>query len=174
MAERGEPLSPISFIYEYLRHGWAHASISDGNATYDMIPSYVPTDPLFVLVHAVVEVLRYGSDARCSWFYEPATDQWMLRREDDTLHITIRREKYGFSHPSWPEEGGKVEFTTSCDLWKFAAKVRLAVSRMVPVEEQEHNYGPASVQQTVEYRALCVFVDERKESQSLRPGKRTK
>jgi hypothetical protein len=139
-----------------------------------MMPSYVPTDPLFTLVDAVVEVLRYGGDARCLWFYEPAADHWTLHREGDALQILIRGEGYGRYRPGWPEEDGKVEFAAICDLWKFAAKVRLAVSRMVPVEEPEHNYGPASVQRTHEYKALCAFLDDHKEAQHPRSGRRAK
>jgi hypothetical protein len=139
-----------------------------------MVPSYVPTDPLFALVHAVVEVVRYGGDARCAWFYEPATDQWTLHREGDMLQITIRRVVDYFWRSEWPTQGGQVQFAVICDLWKFAAKVRLAVSRMVPVEEQEHSYGPALVQQSAEYKALCTFLDEHKESQRPRSGKRAK
>ncbi len=139
-----------------------------------MTPSYVPTDPLFALMHAVVEVLRYSGDARCSWFYEPATDQWTLHRESDTLQITIRSTGDGFSRLDWPAEGGNVEFAVICDLWKFAAKVRLAVTRMVPVEEHEHNYDPSSAQRTAEYRALCACLDEHKESQRPPSGKRAK
>jgi hypothetical protein len=112
----------------------------------------------------VVEALRYGGDAWCSWHYEPATDQWTLHREGDTLQVTIRRLRNGFYH-DLPAKGGQVEFAVLCDLWQFAAKVRLAVSRMMPVEEHEHNYGPATVQHTAEYRALCAFLDERKQSQ---------
>jgi hypothetical protein len=181
MSARGASTSPIRFVYNYLRHGRARAAISDGNFTYNMEPSYVPIDPLFALMRAVVEVLRYGGDARCSWFYEPdidswfyesATDQWTLHREGDTLQITIRR--VGGRHPGWPAEGGTVKFAALCDVWKFAAKIRLAASRMVPVHEQEHNYDPASVQRTGEYRALCAFLDEHKGTQHPRSGKRTR
>src|SRR5258706_3217438 len=90
MSDSGESVFPISFTYECLRHGWAHASISDGNTIYDMTPSYVPTDPLFALMHAVVEVLRYSGDARCSWFYESATDHWTLSRRQTIGRCTAR------------------------------------------------------------------------------------
>jgi hypothetical protein len=156
-----DALSPIRFTYDYARNGWAHASISDSAATYYMVPSYVPTDPLFELVRALVEVLRYGSAAGCTWFYEPAEDRWTLRREVDTLHIAIRVGR-GYSRPDWPEEGGEVRFAARCDLWQFAGKVRLAASRLVPVDETEYDYNSSAVQRTAEYRALCAFLEEHK------------
>jgi hypothetical protein len=156
-----DALSPILFTYEYARNGWAHASISDGAAIYYMAPSYVPTDPLFELTHALVEVLRYGGAAGCTWFYEPAEDRWTLRREGDALHIAIRVGR-GFSRPGWPEGGGEVRFAARCDLWQFAGKLRLAASRLVPAHETEYDYDPSGVQRTAEYRALCAFLDEHK------------
>ncbi len=56
----------VNFVYEYAGHGWARTSISNGTDTYSMEPSYVLYDPLFELLHAVVEILRYGSDALAS------------------------------------------------------------------------------------------------------------
>jgi hypothetical protein len=162
----GESAAPIEFMYEYRRNGWAHASISDGNTPYDMRghPMCLPTRYSSSCVRAVVEVLRYGGDAWCSWYDEPATQQWTLHRAGDLLQITIRSVGNDLFH-DWPANGGKGEFAVLGDLWKFAAKVRLAVSRMVPVAEQEHTYGPAAVQRTAEYRALCAFLDERTQSQ---------
>ena len=175
MADEGDDsveLAPITFRFEYRRHGWAEASISDGETTYEMVPSYVPTDPLFELVRAVARVLSYGDETGCSWFYEPAADRWLLRRDGDTLTITIPGVRDGFTQLHWPTERGELEFTATCDLWKFAAKVRLAVSRMElpPAEEQDH-YHPAWLKESAEYRALCAFFEERKARRKESPGK---
>ena len=62
MADAGKELAPITFRFEYRRHGWAEASISAGKTTYEMVPSYVPTDPLFELVRAVARLLAYGDE----------------------------------------------------------------------------------------------------------------
>jgi hypothetical protein len=128
-----------------------------------MDPSYVPQNPLFVLMAAVDKVLTYGGEAECTWDYEPAADRWTLRRAGDTLHITIRGVSDGFSRRNWPTDRGELRFSTTCDLWKFAAKVRLAVSRLEPAVEEYHD--PTMVQRTPEYRALCAFLEEHKRAQ---------
>ena len=170
MADERAILSPVNFVYEYAGHGWARASISNGADTYTVDPSYVPTDPLFELLRALMQILRYGGDAGCEWFYEPAADRWALHREGNSLRIVICGVRDGFSRPNWPFEAGELKFTATYDLWKFAAKVRLAVSRMTPVEEQYHD--PTGVQRTAEYRALCNFLEEQKRVQLPTSGKR--
>jgi hypothetical protein len=55
-----------------------------------------------------------------------------------------------------------VRFAARCDLWQFAGKVRLAASRLTPVDETEYDYAPSGVQRTAEYQALCTFLDEHK------------
>ena len=68
-----------------------------------------------------------------------------------------------FSYPNLPPEPGEVKFSTTCDLWKFAHKVRLAVSRKEPAAERY--YDPTPVKDTAEYCALCTVLDEHKEAQ---------
>jgi hypothetical protein len=176
MADEGDEdaeLAPITFRFEYRRHGWAEASISDGETTYEMVPSCVPNDPLFDLVRALVEVLRYGGQAQCDWSYEPAADRWILHRDGVTLTITIPGVRDGFTRVNWPTERGELKFSTTCDLWKFAAKVRLAVSRLEPppAGEADHRH-PEWVKESAEYRALCTFLEERKTRRKELPGKR--
>ena len=108
--ERTHVLSPIEFRFEYAGHGWGIASISDGITIYDMEPSYVLQDLLFGLVAAIDNVLSYGEEAVCTWDYEPITDDWLLRRDGDVLHITIQGER------RWPPDYGGVHFSTTCDL----------------------------------------------------------
>jgi hypothetical protein len=158
--ERTGPLSPIRFTFAYAGHGWAHASVSDGVTTYAMDPSYVPQDPLFLLLAAMDKVLSYGGEAVCTWDYESTADRWCLRRAGDTLHITIRREGDAFTRRDWPADHGDLCFATTCDLWKFAAKLRTAISRLRPVEDTYHD--PTWVQRTPEYRVLCAYLDEHK------------
>src|SRR5579859_1124064 len=157
-----DTLAHIDFTFTYQRHGWATARISDGVSEYAMVPSYVPTDPMFELIHALVDVLSYGGEARCGWYYEPATDLWILRRDGDRLHVTILRTRESLSGPNLPNARGEVEFSTTCDLWQFAAKVRLAASRLPDLTREQDNYGPALVREDAEYRALCEFLEEHK------------
>lgn len=167
MSDGGSDVAPIGFTYHYEGHGWAGASISNDQNTHYMHPSYVPHDPLFSLLRAVVEILRYGGEASFTWFYEPSADRWSLRREGDALYLTIRWFSDGFSYPNWPNERGKLHFSTTCDLWKFAAKVRLAASRLEPSGEPHDD--AAWLRNTGEYRALGAFLEERKGT-SKKPG----
>jgi hypothetical protein len=169
--EETDTVSPITFTYEYAGHGWARAWIADGETSYFMDPSYVPREPLFDLVATLVEVLRYGGEAECEWFYEPAASRWILRRDGDRLHITIRWVRDGFTYPNWPTERDELRFSTTCDLWKFAHKVRLAVSRMEPTGEHDHD--PSLVKRSAEYEALCAFLEEHKRTQRP-PSTKTK
>jgi hypothetical protein len=166
MASERTILTPVNFAFEFAG-GWARASISNGTDTYSMEPSYVLNDPLFGLLQAVVEIVRNGgdNDTGCEWWYEPALDRWALHREGDSLRITIRGRRHGFPNSSiftssrfWSSELGTLKFTATCDLWKFAAKVRLAVSRLAPIGQDD----PTCVQRTAEYRALCDFLEEHK------------
>lgn len=125
-----------------------------------MEPSYSPDDPLFALVHAVVDVLSYGGESTCTWFYEPAEDRWWLRRESDTLHIRIATIAQGFRRPRSPGDRSDDKFATTCDLWRFATKVRLAASRMKSVTNDYDD--PTLIQRSAEYRALCTHLDEHK------------
>lgn len=165
MSDEGTTLAPISFTFEYAGHGWADASISDGEVTHYMSPSYLATDPLFELIRATVEVLRCEGEVRAGWLYEPGEDFWLLRREGDILHITILRleDSLGLEYLNRLSSRAKSQFSTTCDVWKFAAKVRLAASRMIAQAEAEWEYDPASVLQTAEYRALCALLEEHKE-----------
>jgi hypothetical protein len=131
-----------------------------GVTNYCMDPSYVPSDPLFEVIHAMVELLRYGGEARCNWHYEPEVARWILSREGDTLHIAIHSVRDGFFRLDGPINLNGSLFSTTCDLWKFAAAARLAASRLQPAGEQYHH--PSSVQRTPEYRALRPLLEARK------------
>jgi hypothetical protein len=129
-------------------------------------------------VQAVVGILRNDDDddTRCEWWYEPALDRWDLHRQGDALHITIRgrREGYPSSSPLTPawfwssDAAGAVRFTTTCDLWTFAAQVRDAVRQLRPVGDDY----PRWVRKIAEYRALCDFLDEHKRAEGHSSGMR--
>lgn len=169
MSDNEDSLSPIHFTYTYVGHGWAEAWISDGVTEYRMDPSYVPQNPLFVLIAAVDKVLTYGAEADCVWSYEPAEDRWLLQREGDRLHISIRGVRDGFSELNWSRARGEVRFTTTCDVWAFAHKVQLAVSRLKP--EADDLRDPTRVKDSAEYRVLCALLDEYKQRQRTSSGK---
>jgi hypothetical protein len=167
-ANSGDVLQPITFTFEYEGYGLAHASVSNGADTYDMFPSYITGDPLFLLVRAVAEILRNGGDedTGCEWFYEPALDRWHLHRQGETLHIIIRGRPQGYPSsgtfsPAWfwsSPTAGAVQFETRCDLWAFATQVRDAV-RWLKRGEEHDSTNPRLMRRTAEYRALREFLD---------------
>ena len=80
----------------------------------------------------------------------------MLRREGEQLWITIT----GFAYPDLLVDRNERRFAARCNLWTFAAKVRLAVSRLAPAGERYYDH--TSVQQTAKYRELFEFLPARK------------
>lgn len=60
MSDAETALSPISFTFAYAGNGWADAAISDGETTYSMYPSYVPTDPFALGFSAASETRCEG------------------------------------------------------------------------------------------------------------------
>lgn len=177
MSTAGDTLQPINFTYAYQGHGWAQASISNGPDIHDMFPSYVAGDPLFLLVQALVGILRNASeDTGCEWFYEPAVDRWCLHRQGETLHITIRGRRHGYprsdtSSPAWfwsAPNAGEIQFTTRCDLWAFATQVREAVRQLRPKGENDLT-NPRWVRQTAETRALRGYLDEHERAEEPSP-----
>jgi hypothetical protein len=164
MSDVGDVLLPITFTFDYEGHGLALASFSTGTETYGVYPSYVPFDPLFQLLQAVVEILRNGEDdTGCEWWYEPTLDRVALHRDGDSLRITIRHFREGFptstiwSPPKvWSSDAGMLEFTATCNLWTFAAQVRRAVRRLAPSGDDDPTWPCRSA----EYRALCDLLGE--------------
>ena len=165
MANEQATLWPIRFQYMYTGGGWAHASISDSVATYEMSPSYVPNDPLWLLIGAINHVLEFGGEEHCVWDYEPLADRWILQRDDDALQLVIGDPGCGYLPPGWRPSPDTVCFSTTCNVWKFAAQVRTAASRLQPTENEYHD--PTGVQQSPEYRALCAYLDKHKRAMSM-------
>ena len=165
MTDEHVTLWPIHFRFTYTGHGWAHASISDGVSTYEMSPSYVPQDPLWTLIAAIDRVLALGGEAHCVWDYEPLADLWVLQRDGDALQPVIGDPGRGFLPPGWRPAPDTVSFSTICDIWRFAAQLRTAASRLQRVEKEYHD--PTSVQRSPEYRALCAHLEEHKRALRL-------
>ncbi len=137
MAEHSK-LPTLTFDYEYVGRGWAEARISDGVNSCSFAPSYVLNDPLGELVEAVAALLRGEQEARCRWWNEPSEARWILRREGDALRISVlyfRDFQVTVNRPQIAESGKTAEFSTVCDFWKFAAKVRLYASRFIASTE---------------------------------------
>jgi hypothetical protein len=160
-------LPAVTFDYAYGRHSWAEAHIADDINEYWFTASYVLSDPLFDLVRAITPLLRQDGTARCRWWNEPSEDRWVLRREGDALIISILWLRYFQINDYLLERSdshGKEGFSTMCNFWKFAAKVRLSASRFIAHEKQQGRH--VTWENRTEYRYLEATLEQRKQPHS--------
>lgn len=167
-----EPISTvIMFTYEADECGCGTAFISDEVNEARMWPSHVGNipsgNPLLILIDALLHVINYGGESRCRWANEPGEDRWILKREGELLRVTILWFNVigpGFYGSTLKDELGEPEFSMICNLWKFAAKVRLACSRIIASEASK---GVSHwLRDSSEYHGLCAVIDEHKHNQA--------
>ncbi len=157
-------LPVLIFDYSYQGQGWGEAHISDGLKSYGFAPSYVLNDPLYELTKAIAGLLCGEKETRCRWFEEPSELRWVLKRDEEELDISILSFP-GFqptiNHPEIVERDREPEFSTVCDFWRFAARLRVHASRFLANEmARKDGYGYWS--NTPEYQTLCTSLEERK------------
>jgi hypothetical protein len=115
---------------------------------------------------AITPLLRQDGMARCRWWNELSEDRWVLRREGDALIISILWLRYVQINDYLLERSdshGKEGFSTMCDFWKFAAKVRLSASRFIAHEKQQGRHVPWG--NRTEYRYLEATLEQRKQNE---------
>jgi hypothetical protein len=85
----------IHFIYQLKSHGWALATISDGQTEVTFPASYL-CDALRDFVDALAS-LSTASSAECMWQEEPGQVRWSFRRAGDrvTVHVSWADENHG-------------------------------------------------------------------------------
>jgi hypothetical protein len=108
----------LTLIYDR-RHG--QLTIASGANEATVWHSTLLSDPLADLAEAV-SVLRATETARCAWDDEPGQYRWVLRRDEDHLHVTILWFPDSFSKR--PDEEGAVVFSAVCRLRRFAVQVK--------------------------------------------------
>lgn len=160
-------LPKLQFWYETHECGCADVHLSDGvNAVcldfWDVNGGY----PSSWLVGALERILRYGGEARCTWTLDQGGSyRWIFRREEDALHVTILRLSIPFSDNERHERDEQVEFSTTCDLWSFAAKLQLYESRRFTSEADSHlkKRPPSPLRARLpEEKTLEEFLEEHK------------
>jgi hypothetical protein len=124
--------------------------------------------PISYLVNALEKMLNYESEGCCTWwgFDLGGAYRLIFNRTGDALHVQV----LWFRDPPASEfldEGGNLEFSTTCDLWKFAAKLRLEESRIgTGQEESQLKLKPQPKQRQVYrvpgYKTLEEFLEEHK------------
>ena len=152
----------LTFTFEpyTCMQGCGSAYISDGVSEAHVFCSCTfGGSPLLELVSAVAR-LRLYEESRCEWSIDfPKEYVWFLRRESNFLHIAIQ----GLLENS-EEEGRwkKKSFSITCDLWKFATKLRRECNRLMARWDAEKKHGGDWLRQSKEYQALCEFIEEHK------------
>ncbi|HEX6776650.1 MAG TPA: hypothetical protein VF099_00540 [Ktedonobacterales bacterium] len=116
------------------------------------------------LVAALEESLRYGAEARCTWTLDQGGSyRWIFHREGDALHITILWLSIPFSDNERHERDAQVKFSTTCDLWSFAAKLQLYQSRLFTSEvDSSLKKRPVHPARLSEEKTLEEFLEEHK------------
>jgi len=122
----------LSYILH--EHGWATASISDGNATVEMDVSYL-SDALGDLARAVRGILRGISEVTFSFQQEPGEHRFVVSREDDRVRVTVYRFADTFSQA----RTGESVMVAECSLRQFANEC-INCLRLVLDEHGEAGY----------------------------------
>lgn len=146
----------LIFIFRPGPFRWGEALISDGTQRTTLEPSYVLEDPLLALISAMVAAIQTG-EGRCSWWWEPVESRWILRRDGEQLRISILR--FPDLHYHERDEFGRLDFAATCALWKFAARLRLVVQRIVS-DTLYREYGVMDYEHISEFLRLCELLDE--------------
>ena len=114
----------IQLTYALGGSGWADATVTDGSRVLHLSASYVAGDALRDLVEATLAVVRdRAPSAGFDWFEEPELDRWQLRRDGDTLIVSIRRFPEGPGHRVRPSDVGELLFGGRTTLTEFATQV---------------------------------------------------
>ena len=145
--------------YEHGLSGYEKAFLSDGVSETYLTAYWNKNDsPLLDLISAVAR-LRLYEESRCEWPDLPDRYTWLFRREDDLLLITIQ----GFMSYSQEERKWKeAPFSITCDLWKFATKLRRECNRIIGQLDAEKKHGGDWLRQGKEYQALSELIEEHK------------
>ena len=99
-------------------HGWATASISDGDATVETDVSYL-SDALGDLARAARGILRGMPETSFSFQQEPGEHRFVVSRQDDGVRVNVYRfadtfSRAGTCEPVMVAKCSMREFATEC------------------------------------------------------------
>ena len=155
----------VDLIYRYGHDTCsADAVFSDGAQWWYFHVSNLLGDALQQLISALVSMLRYQEpESEARWYHEPAETRWVLRRQEDILHVIVLEfPEFALSQAA-PATGGHVRLETTVDFWTFAQRVRLAASRMGTADASSPQHH-VSFHDDPEYQALSRFLSEHRRS----------
>jgi hypothetical protein len=109
-------------------------------------------------------LLNFGGEARCGWSPDQGAGcLWIFSRDGDALHVTILQFPHSLPNNERRDQDAAVLFSTTCDLWKFAARVRLYESRIATsVEESGRTTHQAQFRPLDGSKTLADFLEDHK------------
>ncbi len=151
-------------------HGYGKTYISNGVKEASLAADWYGSrnyHPLLDLIAAIARLSLY-KESRCEWSDLPDRYTWLFRREGDLLHITI------LGLLSYSQERGyeKQDFSVTCDLWKFAAKLQRECHQVMVNAEAKKRHGGDWLRSSREYQDLCQFIEAHKhlaDSSEIKP-----
>jgi hypothetical protein len=120
----------LSYILQ--QHGWATASISDGDAAIEADVSYLG-DGLGDLARAARGILRGLPEATFSFQQEPGEHRFVVSREDDRVRIAVYRFAETFSRARL----GEPVIIAECSLREFATECINCLRRVLDEHGEE-------------------------------------
>jgi hypothetical protein len=110
----------VDFSYRLTGTGWAEARLSDGDHSVALSASYL-SDALGELLLAIACLQEGAQDAECFWEEEPGEYRWLLRRDGDSVVVTV--VAFDDCWPHLPIDDREVVFTTRASLKEVATAV---------------------------------------------------
>ncbi len=122
----------FKLAYKLHEHGWATASISDGESTVEMAVSYL-TDALRDLARAAREVLGGLPEATFLFCQEPGGHRFFVSREGDLVRVRAFR----FDEIGSRSASGELVMVADCSLREFARECISCLRRVLDEHGQD-------------------------------------
>ncbi|WP_437818327.1 hypothetical protein [Sorangium sp. So ce1078] len=84
-------MSKLEIRFGSPEHGWLYVELRALTATRCLDVSDVPADSLSMLASAAAQVASGCDEASATWFLEPEEEEWVFRRTEAGVELSIRR-----------------------------------------------------------------------------------
>lgn len=118
----------LSLSYTLNEHGWATASIGNGDITIDLGVSFL-SDGLGDLARAARGILRGLPEASFSLMQEPGEHRFLVSRQGDRVRVNA----YRFSDTFSRRQQGDLVLTAECSVREFATASINCLRRVLDV-----------------------------------------
>lgn len=152
----------LSYILQ--QHGWAAASISDGDATVETDVTYL-SDALGDLARAARGILRGMPEVTFSFQQEPGEHRFVVSRHEDRVQLSVYRFPETFSR----SQQGELVMTAQCSLREFATECINCLRRVLD-EHGEEGYRERWKNADFPLREYRELLELRRELSASRPA----